>query len=144
NVGLAHLGLFGSRENIVAAKAELVEALPPKGVAVLNADDPVAWGYRARTPARVLTFGTSGAADVRAEGVELDRDARASCTLVAAGLRERVELSVPGEHMVPNALAAAACGIALGVSPGECAAALEDAHVSGWRMETFTTAGGVR
>jgi UDP-N-acetylmuramoyl-tripeptide--D-alanyl-D-alanine ligase len=144
NVGVAHLGLFGSRENIVAAKAELVEALPPRGVAVLNADDPVTYGYRARTPARVLTYGRSGAADVRGEGIELDRDARASFTLVAAGLRERVELSVPGEHMVANALAASACGIALGVSPGECAAALKDAAVSGWRMETFTTPGGIR
>jgi UDP-N-acetylmuramoyl-tripeptide--D-alanyl-D-alanine ligase len=144
NVGMAHLGLFGSRENIVTAKGELVEALPREGVALLNADDPVVLGYRARTPARVLTYGTARGADVRADGVELDDDARASFTLVAAGLRERVELSVPGEHMVPNALAAAACGVALGVSPGECAAALKDAHVSGWRMETFTTPDGVR
>jgi len=144
NVGIAHLGLFGSRENIVTAKAELVEALPPNGVALLNADDPVVAGYRERTPARVLTFGVARGADVRGEHVELDRDARASFTLVAAGLRERVELPVPGEHMVSNALAAAACGIALGVSPGECAAALKDAHVSGWRMETFETADGVR
>jgi UDP-N-acetylmuramoyl-tripeptide--D-alanyl-D-alanine ligase len=144
NVGIAHLGLFGSRENIVTAKAELVEALPPKGVALLNADDPVVARYRERTPARVLSFGVSPGADVRGEGVELDRDARASFTLVAAGLRERVELPVPGEHMVSNALAAAACGIALGVSPGECAAALKDAHVSGWRMETFETADGVQ
>jgi UDP-N-acetylmuramoyl-tripeptide--D-alanyl-D-alanine ligase len=144
NVGLAHLGFFGSRENIVTAKAELVEALPPGGVALLNADDPVVARFRARTPARVLAFGVNAGADVRAEGVELDRDARASFTLVAAGLRERVELLVPGEHMVSNALAAAACGIALGVSPGECAAALKDAHVSGWRMETLETPDGVR
>jgi UDP-N-acetylmuramoyl-tripeptide--D-alanyl-D-alanine ligase len=144
NVGIAHLGLFGSRENIVTAKAELVEALPPKGVALLNADDAVVSRYRERTPARVLTYGTADGADVRADGVELDRDARASFTLVAAGLRERVELPVPGEHMVSNALAASACGIALGVSPGECAAALKDASVSGWRMETFETADGVR
>jgi UDP-N-acetylmuramoyl-tripeptide--D-alanyl-D-alanine ligase len=144
NVGIAHLGLFGSRENIVTAKAELVEALPPKGVALLNADDPVVAGYRDRTPARLLTWGLAREADIRAEQVELDRDARASFTLVAAGLRERVELAVPGEHMVPNALAAAACGIALGVSPGECAAALKDARVSGWRMETFDTPEGVR
>ncbi len=144
NVGIAHLGLFGSRENIVTAKAELVEALPPRGVALLNADDPVVSRYRERTRARVLAFGTAEGADVRAEGVELDRDARASFTLVAAGLRERVELPVPGEHMVSNALAASACGIALGVSPGECAAALKDARISGWRMETFETTEGVR
>ncbi len=144
NVGIAHLGLFGSRENIVTAKAELVEALPAKGVALLNADDPVVFRYRERTPARVLTFGVSPGADVRAEDVELDRDARASFTLVAAGLKEHVELPVPGEHMVSNALAASACGVALGVSPGECAAALKDARVSGWRMETFETADGLR
>jgi len=144
NVGLAHLGLFGSRENIVEAKAELVEALPADGVAVLNADDPVVSRYALRTEARPVTFGRSASADVRAEDVELDRDALASFVLVSEGSRERVELSVPGEHMVDNALAAAACGIALGISPAECAAALKTAHVSGWRMEAFTTAGGVR
>src|SRR5207248_5051421 len=52
-------------------------------------------------------------------------------------------LSVPGEHMVPNALAAIATGVALDVTLPECAAALKGARVSPWRMETFTTAGGV-
>ena len=56
---------------------------------------------------------------------------------------ERVELAVPGEHMVPNALAAVACGWALGVSVAECAAALKGAHVSAWRMETFTSPDGL-
>ncbi len=121
-----------------------MEALPPDGVAVLNADDPVVSRYRERTEARVVAFGRSAAAEVRADDVELDRDALASFTLVSGGARERVELSVPGEHMVDNALAAAACGIALGISPAECAAALKTAHVSGWRMESFTSAGGVR
>jgi UDP-N-acetylmuramoyl-tripeptide--D-alanyl-D-alanine ligase len=46
--------------------------------------------------------------------------------------------------MVPNALAAAACGLHLGLSPAECAAALKGARVSSWRMETFVNADGVR
>ncbi len=98
NVGLAHLGLFGSRENIVEAKAELVEALPADGVAVLNADDPVVSRYALRTEASPVTFGRSASADVRAEDVELDRDALASFVLVSEGSRERVELSVWGSR----------------------------------------------
>ncbi len=53
-------------------------------------------------------------------------------------------LAVAGEHMVPNALAAAAVGSVMGVSVEAVAAALGRATVSHWRMETFTTANGVR
>jgi UDP-N-acetylmuramoyl-tripeptide--D-alanyl-D-alanine ligase len=55
-----------------------------------------------------------------------------------------VALVVPGEHMVSNALAAAAVGLELGVEPRDAAAALGRAAVSRWRMETFTTERGVR
>ena len=60
NVGSAHLGVFGSRAAIAEAKGELVEALPADGVAVLNTDDPIVSGMRARTRARVVTFGELG------------------------------------------------------------------------------------
>jgi UDP-N-acetylmuramoyl-tripeptide--D-alanyl-D-alanine ligase len=143
NVGVAHLEIFGSWEAIVRAGSEPLESLGPDGTAILNADDPVVRGYEDATPARVVTFGIDGDADVRASGVTLDDDGRAAFSLDVGGDRERVELAVPGEHMVPNALAASACGIALGLSPAECAAALKGARVSAWRMETFTTEAGV-
>jgi UDP-N-acetylmuramoyl-tripeptide--D-alanyl-D-alanine ligase len=91
-----------------------------------------------------VTFGASGTADVRAEDVALDRDGRAVFRLVAHGADVPVSLAVPGEHMVSNALAAAAVGLELGVDPGGAAAALGRAAVSRWRMETFTTDRGVR
>lgn len=144
NVGLAHMAFFGSRENVIRAKAELIEELPPDGVAVLNADDPVVRGYAARTPSRTFLFGTARDADVRAEGIRLSDAGHASFVLAFGGERETVELAVPGEHMVSNALAASACGVALGLSLAECAAALKDAQVSAWRMETFTTPDGIR
>ena len=143
NVGVAHLEIFGSWEAIVRAGAEPLEALGPDGVAVLNADDLVVRGYAAASGARVVTFGVESDADVRGSDVELADDGRASFVLQARGEGERVELGVPGEHMVSNALAAAACGIELGLSAAECAAALKGARVSAWRMETFTTRGGV-
>ncbi len=142
NIGVAHLGIFGSWEAIVRAGAEPLARLGPDDVAILNADDPVVRGYEATTRARVITFGVDADADVRGSGVAMGDDGRASFTLEAGDERERVELAVPGEHMVPNALAAAACGTALGLSTAECAVALKGAKVSAWRMETFTTAAG--
>jgi UDP-N-acetylmuramoyl-tripeptide--D-alanyl-D-alanine ligase len=143
NVGVAHMEIFGSWEAIERASAEPVEALDPDAVAILNADDAVVRGYASRTRSRVVTFGTSDDADVRAVDLEMDAEARASFVLEAEGSSETVALAVPGEHMVANALAAAASGIALGISPAECAAGLKDARVSAWRMETTTNERGV-
>lgn len=143
NVGVAHMEVFGSWEAIVRAGAEPVERLGAHGTAILNADDHVARGYADRCEGSVVTFGIDPSADVRAEGIELGPDARASFALVAAGEAERVELAVPGEHMVSNALAAAAVGRWAGMTLAECAAALKGAGVARWRMETFTGASAI-
>jgi UDP-N-acetylmuramoyl-tripeptide--D-alanyl-D-alanine ligase len=144
NLGVAHMGIFGSWDAIVRSGAEPLEALGPDAVAILNADDPVVASLSSRTRARVRTFGLSAGADVRAQDIALDEDGLASFTLAVGDERERVELAVPGEHMIANALAAAACGSELAISAAECAAALKGAHVSRWRMESFTTSGDVR
>jgi UDP-N-acetylmuramoyl-tripeptide--D-alanyl-D-alanine ligase len=144
NVGVAHLEVFGSWDRIVEASAEPIEALGPYGVAVLNADDVVVAGYAGRTAGRVVTFGLAPDADVRAEDVSLGTDGRASFILMYEDERATVTLAVPGEHMVSNALAAAATGRTLDVPLAACAEALSQAGVSKWRMETFTTPSGIR
>ena len=143
NVGVAHMELFGSRDAIAAAKAELVEALPDDGLAVLNGDDAVVGGFASRTRARVLTYGRAAGADVRAANVSLDGRASARFDLITPEKTARVELAVAGEHMVANALAAATVGWALGVDADAAAAALRDARVSAGRMELFDRADGV-
>ncbi|SDR87488.1 UDP-N-acetylmuramoyl-tripeptide--D-alanyl-D-alanine ligase [Corynebacterium timonense] len=149
NVGSAHLGEFGSRENIAVAKGELVEALPEAdrgGVAILNADDDLVAGMAVRTNARVVTFSTrSKNADYYATDVELDDVARASFTLHSPGNQpQRVRLNVFGAHQVSNALAAAAVGVESGVPAETVASALSGAHgVSVNRMDVNTRADGV-
>lgn len=143
-VGLAHMEMFGTLDAVADAKAELVEALDESGTAVLNADDAVVRGFAERTRADVVLYGVSDDAQVRGEGVELDTLGRPSFTLRAPGGEERVELALSGEHMVSNALAATAVGVALGLSVGECAAGLKDARLSPWRMEVFEGSGGIR
>jgi UDP-N-acetylmuramoyl-tripeptide--D-alanyl-D-alanine ligase len=143
NVGVAHMEIFGSWDAIVRASAEPVDALGPDGLAILNIDDDVVRSYLPRVVGRLLTFGMVVDADVRAEEVTLDDAGRASFVLSVADEREPVQLAVSGEHMVSNALAAAACGVAFGLSAVECATALKGAQVSAWRMEAFVSAGGV-
>ncbi|MBC3191327.1 UDP-N-acetylmuramoyl-tripeptide--D-alanyl-D-alanine ligase [Pseudonocardia sp. C8] len=150
NVGSAHLGEFGSRAGIAAAKGELVEALPPGdlpgergGVAVLNADDDLVAAMATRTPARVVTFGRSAGADVRAEEVRTDAG-RASFRLVTPAGEADVALQLVGEHQISNALAAAAVALELGATPGQVAAALSAAvPASRWRMEVTERPDGV-
>ncbi|MBC3185219.1 UDP-N-acetylmuramoyl-tripeptide--D-alanyl-D-alanine ligase [Corynebacterium sp. zg-331] len=146
NVGSAHLGEFGSRDTIAQAKSELVTALPPAGVAVLNADDDYVLSMTQQTRARVCTFSAAGnpQSDLYATDVELDDVARASFNLHYRGENARVALRVFGAHQVPNALAAAAVGLENGLGLAQVAEALS-AHVtaSAHRMDVQTRADGV-
>jgi UDP-N-acetylmuramoyl-tripeptide--D-alanyl-D-alanine ligase len=147
NVGSAHLGEFGTRDAIAQAKGELVEALPSAaagGVAVLNADDPLVAPMAARTVARVVTFGESPTAEVRATQIVVDDLGRPGFTLQQGGASARVELRLVGAHHVGNALAAAAVGAEAGLSIDQIAGALSNAiATSRWRMETTQRADGV-
>ncbi|GAB2863153.1 UDP-N-acetylmuramoyl-tripeptide--D-alanyl-D-alanine ligase [Lentzea nigeriaca] len=144
NVGTAHLGEFGSREGIAQGKGELIEALPEDGVAILNADDPLVAGMASRTKAKVVLVGENQNADVRAEDVELDEQARASFTLKTAKGDARVKLALNGPHQVGNALVAAAIALELGATPDEVAQRLGAAQrVSSHRMVITDRADGV-
>ena len=135
NVGAAHIGKFGSMEQTAIAKGELVEALPPEGVAILNADDPLVSAMAARTKARVVFFSDKDALDVRVD----ERD-RASYTLDGHPVRLRVS----GRHQVGNTLAAAAVAVAAGMPVADAAAALGEVTIrSERRMDVFDRPDGV-
>ena len=144
NVGTAHIGEFGSREGIAEAKGEMVEALPPEGCAILNADDPLVRAMAARTRARVLYFGESAEAQIRAEDVRLDASGRPGFTLVTPSGSAPVQLRLYGEHHVSNALAAAAVATECGMDVKRLAVALGEAgSLSRWRMELTDRPDGV-
>jgi len=147
NVGTAHIGEFGGREQIAQAKGELVEGLPPAeegGVAVLNADDPLVRAMASRTKARVILFGESDEADVRAENVRLTGSGQPAFSLHTPSGCSEVTMRLYGEHHVSNALAAAAVAHELGLSADEIATALSEAGtLSRWRMEVTERPDGV-
>lgn len=144
NVGSAHLGEFGSREAIGRAKSEIVAALPPDGLAVLNADDRIVAGMAALSEAPVCLVGESSQADVRGSDVRLDAAGRASFTLHADGEQARVEMRLVGEHQVANALSVAGVARHLGMPVADVAAALGAVEpASRWRMEVTERGDGV-
>ncbi|GAA3114525.1 UDP-N-acetylmuramoyl-tripeptide--D-alanyl-D-alanine ligase [Planomonospora alba] len=129
NVGTAHVARMGTGPADVAeAKGELVEALPADGSALLNADDPYVAGMAGRTRARILWYGRSPQAQVRAEGVRMDERARPAFELVTPSGRAPVRLDLIGGHQVGNALAAAAAATALGLGAAEIAEGLNAAR----------------
>ncbi len=123
-IGPVHLERLGSMEAIVAAKRELVVALPEDGTAVLNKDDERVMSMAAYTQARVFTYGLDPSADLWADSIE---------TMGLDGLRftlhhrrERLTVRVPllGRHNVHTALRAVAVGLIEGVRWDEIIAGL--------------------
>ncbi|MCW2854782.1 MAG: murF [Marmoricola sp.] len=136
NVGRAHLGEFGSQEAIAQAKGEIVDALGPDGIAVLNLDDPLVVGMAPRSRGVVRTFGRGTGAAVRLEAVEVDDFGRPSFDLQAGQERVHVALRLLGEHQATNAAAVAGVALALGVDLAAIGTSLARIEaLSKWRME---------
>ena len=123
-----HLSRIGTIEAVEDAKAELLEALPADGVAVLNADDERVRRMAGRTAARTISYGFAADADVGAERVRSAGTAGMRFTLRIAGPggATRLAATIPalGRLSVHNALAGVAVGLAVGLSPAAIVAAL--------------------
>ena len=148
NIDADHLENYGNDfSKVQAAFAEFLQRLPFYGLAVLCIDDPEVAALAAETPRHVMSYGFSENADVRAEDVIQDGGRMHFTLRLPEDAQVRVTLALPGRHNVQNALAAAAIGWQLGVSPENIAQALEKFSGIGRRFNDLgqiTTAGGAR
>ncbi len=121
NASAAHLEGFGDLFGVARAKGEIFLGLQPQGIAILNADSQFSEFWRNSVgQLQRLEFSLCHAeADLSASQIALDPLGYASFTLHLAGEQQRVTLSLPGQHNVANALAAAAAAHALGCSLAE-------------------------
>lgn len=126
NIHMSHIELLGTLDAIADAKGELLDYLPQDGTAILNADDAYFDYLRRRANARVVSFGESPQADVRAVSAGLD--ARGCCAFEVQTPRGSfdVRIPVPGEHNIKDALAAIAVGEVLGIAHDYTRQALAD------------------
>ncbi|MDR1101505.1 MAG: UDP-N-acetylmuramoyl-tripeptide--D-alanyl-D-alanine ligase [Clostridiales bacterium] len=121
NIGTAHIGKLGSRDNILRAKLEVLDFIQPNGVVALNADDERLYGLRGKLHYRTIFFGVKNEPDessrdgyVRARNLRLG-DNGAFFEVELDGMVYDVHIEQVGEHNVYNALAAIAVGHELGV-----------------------------
>ena len=143
NIGPDHLEFFGSMEGSAQAKAELLDLLPAAGTAVLNADDPYYDYLASRAICRVVSFGLSSKADVRATDLKSDGGNGSIFRLLLPGkVRSTiVHIQVQGAHNVSNALAAAAVGAVLGLPGGVIAQGLSRFRPAAMRSQVFESQG---
>lgn len=126
----AHLEGFGSVAGVAAAKSEIYAGLNSDGIAVINRDDDFADYWLKKTGhLRQMTFGLDSRADVTAKDITIDQES--GCprfTLCHDGALTEISLSAPGEHNLRNALAAAACVLALDFNDNDLKCGLESFH----------------
>ncbi len=135
NVAPVHLENFADGiAGIARAKFELIEALPPDGIAFLNGDDEYVTEFGRGLGTRAVYYGTSERAAVRAVEI-VDAGDGVDFTVVAGGEGQRVHLRLLGRHNVLNALAAIAVGLQSRISLAECAAAVGELHAGDRRGE---------
>ena len=126
NIGPVHVERLGSIEAIAEAKAELVQALPPEGVAILNYDDERVLAMRDQTHARVLTYGLDPQADLWADEIASEGLEGIHFTLHYQDEEFHVQVPLLGRHSVHTSLRAAAVGLTEGMAWDHVLEGLQD------------------
>lgn len=137
NVGWAHAEYFADGiEGVARAKRELIEGLPAKGIAVLNADDARVRAFRDIHAGRAILFGFAEDAEVRAESLRMcPNGTHFRC------LGVDFESPLAGRHGVSNVLAAVAVSYAMGIAPARLADAVSKLAVGKMRGERLERGG---
>ena len=141
NAQREHLEFMNSVEEVAAENASLYEALAADGIAVINADDAQAAFFRSRAgKRRTVEFGLDHGAAVTGR-FQLERLSSAIRLRTPAGEADAT-LAIPGLHNVRNALAAAACAHAVGITASTIAAGLAAFRPYTGRLQVKQAAGG--
>ena len=138
-----HEAAYDSVDGIALEMRKLVAFLPATGTALLNADDPRVLAMAAVCRARVITYGASPDANLRAENVTTSWPGRLSMTVVFEAKQVSVTTQLCGVHWLPSVLSAIGAGLATGMTLEECAAAVATVAPFDGRMQPVTTPDGI-
>jgi UDP-N-acetylmuramoyl-tripeptide--D-alanyl-D-alanine ligase len=136
HIGSAHLEIFGSEENLIKGKSEIISKLNVNDYAIINFDDKKSIKASASTKAKIFSFAIDQAADLTASNINFDNLGFAHFSMNYKNEAEPVQLKLVGKHNIYNALAAAAAYLLLGVNLKKIAELINQVEpLSKWRMQ---------
>lgn len=133
NIGQCHLEFLGSREGILKAKSEIFDFMNPEGYVCLNGDDDMLCTVKEVHGHKPVTYGLSMKNDVYVTSTKNNGILGSKASVYLNDATFDVEIPLPGEHMVMNALAATCVGDLLGLKQEEIARGIESAKAVGGR-----------
>ena len=136
-LGTAHLESFGSEQNIIDGKFELIESLPSDGFAVLNGDDPKQVNYKLKNKVRIIWIGIDNPdVDVRATNIKCSSKGTEFDVIFPNDKKEyHFETKLLGDHNVYNILAGLAFGYEFGISISDLQQAVKGVKPVEHRLE---------
>ena len=125
NIGVAHIENLGSRDGILRAKTEMFAFMNPDGTIILNGDDDKLRGFTPDNGIQPVYFGLDPSCPYHAEQIRNMGLKGTTAEFVTPSERFEAHISIPGDHMVYNALAGIAAGQALGMTADEIRQGIE-------------------
>lgn len=139
NIGQCHLEFLGDRDGVLKAKTEVFRYLKEGGRAILNGDDDKLATIRQVQGKEPIFFGMNPAFPVYADQIQSRGLKGMSCRIHLPEAEFAVEIPMPGQHMVYNALAAAAVGMVHGLTPEQIRRGIESLEPISGRFRMIET-----
>lgn len=145
NIGTAHIGMLGSRENILKAKLEILEGLQSNGTLVINNDNDLLYKwYREQKKNQnyhIVTYGMQENSDIMGKNAIYHEDG-SECEAIVQGKSYKIHIPVGGEHFVLNALCAISVGTIFNIPMEQIEKGIEEFELTKRRMEIKHTKEG--
>jgi UDP-N-acetylmuramoyl-tripeptide--D-alanyl-D-alanine ligase len=136
NIGTAHIGMLGSRENILKAKLEILEGLNLQGTVIMNYDNDLLhnWYEKEKENYHILTYGLQQGSNIMGRNVIFEENG-SKCEAVINDKTYEVSIPVGGEHFVSNSLCALAVAKTLNIPIERALKGIEEFELTKKRME---------
>lgn len=136
NIGTAHIGMLGSRENILKAKLEILEGLNSQGTVIINYDNDLLceWYHQEKEHYSIMTYGLEEGSDIIGKNAIFEENG-SICQVIVNGITYKVSIPIGGEHFVSNSLCALAVAKALNIPMEDALKGIEKFELTQKRME---------